>query len=245
MAQQAFGQKKRTVSREEAELESSVDRAYDQIREMVTRFRLKPDERLNETELSKQLGLSRTPLREALNRLSMEGFLNAKSGKGFFCRTLDPQEIYELYQLRAALECGGVRIAAELGDPAEIEKLLTFLKQTADIEGASTSTLVGYDERFHEEIMKLTGNREMLKTLRNINDRIRCVRWIDMDRRGRKSTQNEHLEIAQSLKKKDIERCVAILQKHIARRLEEITSSIREAYGLLYMPKNVRSEHPF
>lgn len=245
MAQQAVGQKKRINSKEQVELESSVDRAYEQIREMVTRFRLKPDERLNESELSKQLGLSRTPLREALNRLSMEGFLQTRSGKGFFCRSLDPKEIFELYQFRAAVECGGARIAAEIGDPAEVEALLTFLIETADSEGASTSTLVSYDEQFHEGIMKLTGNKEMLKTLRNINDRIRCVRWIDMDRRGRKSTQNEHLEIAQALKKKDVDRCVAALQKHISRRLEEITSSIREAYGLLYMPKNIRSEHPF
>ncbi|WOH63951.1 GntR family transcriptional regulator [Bradyrhizobium sp. BWA-3-5] len=245
MAQQALGQKRRTGSKEQVELESSVDRAYEQIREMVAKFRLKPDERLNESELAKQLGLSRTPLREALNRLSMEGFLNARSGKGFFCRSLDPKEIYELYQMRAAIECGGVRIAVEFGDPAEIEKLLTFLRETADCEGTSTSTLVGYDEQFHEGIMRLTGNKEMLKTLRNINDRIRCVRWIDMDRRGRKSTQDEHLEIAQALKQKDLQCCLAVLQKHIGRRLEEITSSIREAYGLLYMPKSIRSEHPF
>ncbi|WOH63955.1 GntR family transcriptional regulator [Bradyrhizobium sp. BWA-3-5] len=246
MAQQTALPKRRSDSKvEEVEIESSVDRAYEQIREMVTRFRLKPDERLNESDLAKQLGLSRTPLREALNRLSMEGFLNARAGKGFFCRSLDPQEIYELYQLRAAVECGGVQIAAERGDPAEVEKLLIFLRETADCEGASTSTLVGYDEQFHEGIMRLTGNKEMLKTLRNINDRIRCVRWIDMDRRGRKSTQDEHLEIAEALKKRDVERCVAVLQKHIGRRLEEITSSIREAYGLLYMPKSIRSEHPF
>ncbi len=246
MAQQAARQRRRSVSKaEEGELESSVDRAYDQIREMVSRFQLKPDERLNESELSKQLGLSRTPLREALNRLSMEGFLQARSGKGFFCRSLNPKEIYELYQLRAAIECGGARIAAEIGDPDEIENLITFLGKTSDCEGASTSTLVGYDEEFHEGIMKLTGNQEMLKILRNINDRIRCVRWIDMDRRGRKSTQEEHLEIAQALKKKDVDRCLAVLQKHIGRRLEEITSSIREAYGLLYMPGNIRSDHPF
>jgi DNA-binding GntR family transcriptional regulator len=244
MAPQALISRRR-IQDASATDESYADRAYDQVRAMVTTFRFKPDERLNESELAKKLGLSRTPLREALNRLSMEGFLQSRSGKGFFCRSLDPKEIHELYQLRAAVECGGVPIAAELGDSREIDKLFTFLDKTSDCDGASTSTLVGYDEHFHEAVMHLTGNREMLKVLRNINDRIRFVRWIDMDRRGRKSTQNEHLEIARALRKRDVEGCVAILQKHISRRLEEITSSIREAYGLLYMPKNSRADSPF
>jgi DNA-binding GntR family transcriptional regulator len=245
MTQQAPIIRRRALDKSGADLESYADRAYEQVREMVTTFRFKPGERLNESELAKQLGLSRTPLREALNRLSMEGFLHTISGKGFFCRSLDPKEIYEIYQLRAAVECGGIRIAAELGDTDKVDELIAFLDKTADCDGASTSTLVGYDEHFHEGVMQLTGNQEMIKILRNINDRIRFVRWIDMDRRGRKSTQSEHLDIARLLKKRDIEGCVTMLQKHISRRLEEITSSIREAYGLLYMPKNVRFDSPF
>ena len=245
MAQQALIAKRRTLEKSGVDSESYADRAYDQVREMVTTFRFKPDERLNESELAKQLGLSRTPLREALNRLSMEGLLHTKSGRGFFCRSLEPKEIYELYQLRAAVECGGIRIAAELGDLHKIDKLLAFLDKTGDCNDASTSTLVGYDEHFHESVMQLTGNGEMIRILRNINDRIRFVRWIDMDRRGRKSTQSEHLEIARALKKRDVERCAAALQKHISRRLEEITSSIREAYGLLHMPKSAGSDSPF
>jgi DNA-binding GntR family transcriptional regulator len=245
MAQQALNARRRMLDKSGAAPESYADRAYDRVREMVTSFRFKPDERLNESELAKQLGLSRTPLREALNRLSMEGFLQTRSGRGFFCRSLDPKVIYDLYQLRAAVECGSIRIAAEIGDSQKVDRLLAFLQKTGDCDGASTSTLVGYDEHFHEGVMQLTGNQEMLKVLRNINDRIRFVRWIDMDRRGRKSTQDEHLEIARALKKRDVERCVAVLQKHISRRMEEITSSIREAYGLLYMPKSLRSGSPF
>ena len=60
---------------------------------MAAAFEFKPEERINESELSKKLGISRTPLREALNRLVAEGLLTAREGKGFFCRSLCGMEV--------------------------------------------------------------------------------------------------------------------------------------------------------
>src|SRR5713226_2915995 len=68
--------------------DSVVDRVYEQLKAMAVSYELKPGERLNEGELAKRLGVSRTPLREALNRLNTEGFLRFTPGKGFFCREL-------------------------------------------------------------------------------------------------------------------------------------------------------------
>ena len=83
---------------------SSVDRVYDRLRQMAADFEFKPDERINESALSTKLGASRTPLREALNRLVAEGFLTFQARRGFFCRPLSPSQILSLYEARIAVE---------------------------------------------------------------------------------------------------------------------------------------------
>ena len=83
---------------------SHAERLYSAIRDMTIAYRIKPGERLNEVELARQLGGSRTPLREALNRLAAEGFLTFRRSQGFYCREFKPREIHELYQLRSIIE---------------------------------------------------------------------------------------------------------------------------------------------
>ena len=78
--------------------EGMVEALLSDIRAMAVDFRLKPGERVNEVALSKRLNASRTPLREALNRLVAEGFLTFESGRGFYCRRYTVGEVQNLYQ---------------------------------------------------------------------------------------------------------------------------------------------------
>ncbi|QQO23701.1 GntR family transcriptional regulator [Bradyrhizobium diazoefficiens] len=218
--------------------DSFVDRAYDRLRRMAIDYQFKPGERLNEVELSRQLGLSRTPLREALNRLTTEGFLRFSPGKGFFCRQLDPKEIYDLYQLRKALEVGAVKLSVRLASETDIESLGQFLSDTGpDTGGRSTEELVALDEAFHERLMALSGNNEMRQVLRNVNAKIQFVRWVDMDRISRPVTQAEHRLILERLKARDEFGCIAALEKHIDRRQDQITAAIKERVAQIYMPR--------
>ncbi|MHA1158900.1 MAG: GntR family transcriptional regulator, partial [Alphaproteobacteria bacterium] len=88
-----------------------MDAIYDEVRTMTADFEFMPNERLNEGQLADRLGASRTPLREALNRLVAEGLLNFQVGRGFFCRSLDPKTILDLYEARQAVECEALRLA--------------------------------------------------------------------------------------------------------------------------------------
>jgi DNA-binding GntR family transcriptional regulator len=215
--------------------ESAVEQIYEEVKSMATSFRLKPDERLNEVALAKSLHVSRTPLREALNRLTMEGYLHFRPGKGFFCRPLDGKEIFDLYQLRSSVELAAAQLALKLASDDEIEALIAFLHETGgELADRTTSELVALDEQFHESLVAMSRNAEMLKVLRNVNGRIQFVRWIDMQRRGRSSTQEEHLAIALALKTRNHRRCLDMLDKHIETRMEEIMSSIRLGYGHIY-----------
>jgi DNA-binding GntR family transcriptional regulator len=224
-----------------AESESNVDRVYHQLKAMAVGFEFRPGERLNEGDLSKRLGVSRTPLREALNRLNIEGFLRIAPGRGFFCRELDPHEIFDLYELRKELEIASVRLAVKRAAPADIDQLIDFLEATGPDPGDRDSIeLVELDEHFHERLMAMSGNAEMLRVLKNINARIRFVRWIDMDRINRSETQAEHRAVLESMKRGDEGECVAILTRHIDRRLDQVTSAIKEGYAQIYMAQGQR-----
>ena len=216
--------------------DSIVEVVYEKLKVMSVRYEFKPGERLNEGVLAKALGVSRTPLREALTRLFAEGLLLFVPGKGFFCRKLDVNEVFSLYEMRRVLEVEALRISIERARDEDIDSLLTFLDQTGPEPGDRTvDELVDLDETFHERLMTMSGNAEMLRVLQNINARIRFVRWIDMDRCDRRLSQNDHREILLGLKARDIEACAPILTAHISRRLDQISSVLKEGYAQIYM----------
>jgi DNA-binding GntR family transcriptional regulator len=216
--------------------DSVVDRVYEQLKAMAVSFEFKPGARLNEGEIASLLGVSRTPLREALNRLNTEGFLRFMPGRGFFCRELDAQEIFDLYELRKSIEVAAVCLAIRRARDPDIDSLLTFLRDTGPDPGERTAIeLVQLDEIFHERLLSMAHNAEMLRVLRNVNARIRFVRWIDMDRGNRAKTQAEHRAVLLGVKARDETKCVPVLTKHIDRRLDQITSAIKEGYAQIYM----------
>jgi DNA-binding GntR family transcriptional regulator len=196
---------------------------------------------LEQVELSRTLGASRTPLREALNRLSVEGLLRFVPGKGYFCRDLDVHEVFHLYELRKVIEVAALHLAVERARDADIESLLAFLGETGlDPGERSVVDLVLLDEMFHERLLTMSGNVQMLRVLANVNARIRFVRWIDMERADRRKTQMEHRNVQLGLKRRDLARCTTILERHIDRRLDAITSALKEGYAQIYLPKDVQ-----
>lgn len=223
--------------------DSIVEKVYLRIRDMAIDFDFKPGERLNEVALAKELGVSRTPLREALNRLSIEGLLRFIPGKGFFCRDLDVHEIFALYELRKSLEVAALRLAIQRAADADIRDALAFLDSTGPEAGErSVAELVELDEAFHERLVAMSGNAEMLRVLKNVNARIRFVRWIDMNRGDRPASQREHHRLLEALQARNEAEGVAILERHIDRRMDQITSAIREGYAHIYMPDASRRQ---
>ncbi len=210
---------------------------YLRVKEMAIQFSFKPGEKINEASLALSLGASRTPLREALNRLVAEGFLVLIQGRGFFCRDLNPREMFELYQLRSILEGAAVRLACEQATEQEVLDLDRFLDDTGPDEGGrSGQDLVALDEYFHEQIMTLSRNAQMIGTLQNINARIRYFRWVDMDAKRHK-TQGEHRAIVQALLARDADLAVEHMNAHISRRIDQITAAVKESFSRINLVK--------
>lgn len=226
--------------------DSSVERVYEQLKDMAIRYAFHPGERLNEGTLAKSLNVSRTPLREALNRLKMEGFLSFLPGRGFFCRELNAREVFNLYEMRKIIEIASVRLAVGRARAEDIRALLAFLDATGPDSGEySTTQLVEFDEHFHERLVAMSGNDEMLNVLRNVNARIRFMRWIDMNRGRRVVTQNEHRQILEALRLHDEATCVAVMERHVDRRMDHIVSTIKESYAMIYMKESGSSMDEF
>lgn len=213
---------------------SMVEVAYERLLVMINEFEIKPGERVNEGVVSRKLGISRTPLREALNRLAIEGFLTIRAARGFFCRDLDPGETMDLYQLRAIVEVAAVQLAAAKAEDNELASLAQFLKTSSSSDNYSIDDQIAYDEGFHEEIVRLSGNNEMLKLLKSLNQRIRPLRWIYLHR-GRPTTQAEHRQILAALMAKDADKAAELMKSHITLRREEIEEAIRHIYGEIYV----------
>ncbi len=212
----------------------SSDEIYDRVKEMAARFEFKPNERINEIELSKLLSVSRTPLREVLNRLMVEGFLTRSQNKGFIGRQLDAAQIFDLYEFRKGIENCTLALACQRATDAEIDELEKFARASTDVpEDEDASTLVMLDESFHMRIAKMARNIEYERTLENINARIHYIRWIDMQKR-RGYTQAEHGQIVQALKSRSLPRAAELLDQHIGRRMDQIVEVVKAGYAEIY-----------
>jgi DNA-binding GntR family transcriptional regulator len=213
----------------------SSDRIYEQLKAMAGTYRLPPEQRINEVELARQLGVSRTPLREALGRLASEGFLEATMNKGYHVRPLDPTRVLSLYEFRATVEVGCLQLACERASDKALKDLKAFAVRSRDepSDDVQAVRLLSLDEEFHEHLAILSGNDEFVRAIRLINERIRFVRWIDMQNR-RAGTQEEHLAIVNHLLARDGAGAAALMCGHIHRRLDQITEVIRAGYAEIY-----------
>jgi len=213
----------------------SVDRIYRVVKARAIAFALRPGERLNEVALARELNVSRTPLREALNRLVAEEFLRWLPRRGYVVRELDSKEVFDLYEFRAALEVSAAMLACERASDDELEELSKFVEsRSKNADESDTLRVVGLDEEFHERLVALSGNQEMVRVLRNVNARIRFVRWIDMEKGRRKITQGEHAAVLNALKKRDANAVAHCLRDHITHRLDQIAEVIGEGYLRIY-----------
>lgn len=215
--------------------EGRVEDIYDRIKSMVVGFSIPPEQRINEVALARELGVSRTPLREALNRLVSERLIDFRPGTGFFCRQLTVQNIYDLYELRQIIEVATVRMACDRADGQLIASLRDKLMATGlETRGKTVSETCAQDEAFHIGIAKLTGNASLVGQLTRINEQIRFIRWVDMSARV-KTTKGEHLKIMDALMKRDATKAAEVMTTHISRRMDQVVDAVKEGISNIYM----------
>ena len=215
-------------------------RVYAAIREMAIRYELAPGETVNEATLAAKLGVSRTPVREALNRLVTERLMTFVPNKGFFCRTLSPEEICDLFEVRECLEVTGFCLACERASDSDIAALdsawSAVLQSSAQF---APQDWARHDEAFHEGLVGLAGNPELIATLKGINARIRFIREIENQRTQRTEAMNqEHSAILQALQAREVKAGAQALHRHLAMTRSDAIEAIKEALARAYLARS-------
>lgn len=205
------------------------------LRDMAIFFEFKPGERLNEAGLAERLGVSRTPVREALMTLAHEGFLEP-AGRGYARRKFDVQEMKDLYELRLGLEKECCRYAVRRATPAQIDELEAYLAHSRSISPDTPVTeLVKLDEGFHQRLAQMSGNAELEKMVVWMNRRIRFMRWISMDGKMRDATQCEHTELLEALRRRDEPAMMAMITQHISLRQDQIVEAVTKGLARIFL----------
>lgn len=144
------------------QMQSTSDLIMGQVRQRIMRGVYVQGQQLNEVHLSEELGVSRGPLREALQRLLQEGLLVSIRNKGTFVMTISPQDLREIYQVREVIESDAAKRLLAADDVAKLDELQQLVDRMRDQVGSgSWSELADLDLDFHQRLVDLAGNRRM------------------------------------------------------------------------------------
>jgi len=218
--------------------------AYDAIKSYVLRENLDEQTRLTEDFLSKQLGISKSPVREALNSLSTEGLVRIEARRGAYLRQFSRKEVLDLYNLREALEVYAVGIA-EL-TPKVLADLRRSVQRTERfLRSKDKQSHIDEDTNFHGLIAAATGNAELCRVLSNLQSQIWLCRRKTYDLSA-SSAPDAHHAIVDALEKGERKAAQAAMHRHITLVRERLlafvdgSSAGNRAEKALRIPRRLR-----
>ena len=206
------------------------DRAYSALREQILDGELAPGTLLAEVEQSTRLGVSRTPLREALSRLAADGLVSSHSGRGVVVTDVPLTRISELFEVRSALEEQAARLAARRRDPAVFEGLQRELRQAHELLENGDPVRHEYYElvaRLDAAIDDAVQNPLLVSTLAGVRTHVARIRRLSHDDPERlREAAREHLMIVDAIVDGSESLAAHATQLHLHRSLKSILGSI-------------------
>jgi DNA-binding GntR family transcriptional regulator len=201
-----------------------AEQVYTELKSQMHEFRLVPGDRFSEVEIGSRLGVSRTPVREALFRLRNEGLLDVESKSGWFVRPIDFDKLEQLYDLRVVLELASVaRLCARSGVAPELQALKDVWLVPVAERGADAREVGAHDEQFHATLVRAAGNDEMARVHWDVTERIRIIRRLDFTRPDRiDATYTEHAKILRSVFERKADQAQWLLKAHIEQSKAEV-----------------------
>lgn len=211
------------------------ENVYEVIKAQILGNRLRPGHKLTHQGLAEMIGVSRTPIRESLERLYQEGFVTRIHNRGFFVAEIDADEAHDLYGTREALEVYQLGRTFEVGIPAEgLRKLVEVNKRYHSMvkQNLSRDRLMA-DREFHMTLAGMTGNQYLCRTLDAIFERVILKRRVDglNDVKGIESHQ-DHIDLIDALRAKDQTRAQRILRNHIRGACERLLAQMKQLEAL-------------
>jgi len=151
--------------------ESHADRAFEMIREAIVSGELRPNLRLVESSIAKKLGMSRTPVREALVQLELSGYISTLSKGGWIVADHSPSQIRNLYEVREALETMAIKLACQRATKEHIDRAKAVHKLIVDaVHDRDTDKFTELNSEFHAHIFTACGNEQLSSLIENLRD---------------------------------------------------------------------------
>ena len=199
-------------------------KVYRILKTEIVKGAIKPGTKLLEGKIATQMGISRTPIREALRELVAEGFVKMNPNQGIVVSNASIEDVQEVLQIRGVLEGLAARLAVKVINGEEIKELEKYLKQMEYcISKDDALAFSEMDAEFHELILNICGNNRLIQIRKNLSDQANRYRIRSLSIAGRlKYSLKEHREIVEALKRKDSEQADRLSQKHVENVLKNI-----------------------
>ncbi|MEM7343400.1 MAG: GntR family transcriptional regulator [Chloroflexota bacterium] len=222
---------------EKLQLVNIRDEVYKLLHTRILNHEYPPGYRFDLSRLETQLGISRTPLKEALHRLEAEGLIEIRPRRGTYVISLDAEEVAESFDVRRMLECAAAEVAVRNASDQQIQALRTHISQmsqllVSDEYQVVISEYIELDRQFHRSLIDLAGNKRLTQIWKQLDTHVQIARvrqkFILSD--SKKNTEAEHEMILQALEQRDAPALNQALAEHI-NLSKERTLKIIEGYG--------------
>ncbi len=204
------------------------EEAADRLRDLIVQGRLTPGERLNERLLSVQLGLSRTPLREAIKVLATEGLVELLPNRGAIVSHMDAVRLSESMVVMGALEALAGELACINATDAQVNEIRALHYEMLAYH--ARGDLAGYfkfNQAIHLKIVKYSGNTMLFNAYRQLNANVRRARYLaNLSRERWDAAVREHDEILAALAARDVKRIKALLSDHLTHKLASVLAAL-------------------
>jgi len=205
---------------------------FETLREAIISGVLKPGERLMEVQLAEEMGVSRTPVREAIRKLELENFVVMVPRKGAYVADLSTKDIVDVFEIRAALEALAAGLAAERITDEELEELQQILVQST--KSQSLEEIIAIDTKFHDALYRASRNERLVQIISNLREQIQRFRSTTLASPGRlKDTLEEHKKIVDAVSERNVQLAQQLAVEHI----DNAENSMLELIG-----KNLKEE---
>lgn len=204
------------------------DQVASRVRDLIIEGRLEPGARIDETALVEQLGVSRTPFREALRTLAAEGLVVIRPSRGAIVRKLAPGEVLSMLELLAEIERLAGRLAIERAEPAELEELLALHERMmARYRERERLAYYKLNQRFHSRVAELSGNAALVEVHENLQARLKRIRFVgNREARRWAGAVADHERMARAVRERDGEALGKALHEHLHATWERVRDTL-------------------
>jgi len=223
----------RAVSERQPAKTMKRDRAtqvFENLKQRILNFHLSPGVKISDKEVARGMGLSRTPVREALSRLAEQGLVESHPNRGFTVKVFSRKEVEDHYRLRDSLEALAVTLTSQHLDREKIRVLRTLVESyLALMKSHDLARFNDADEQFHDLIAFYSGNSALYGALRNLQGKIRIIRRYDHIRSTSfRETYDEHRQILSHMVKGEVAKARKAMSGHILTSMKTVMKTLQD-----------------